>query len=296
MRKITSLLLFSVALCLLSGCTRRSSTTAQKKNLESKTTTKQPAKQAPSRPSKKVELMTIEEARQAAEYYKEVDNDRNQAIALERVILLTGDPEELNRLMHALAVLHEKLGNYEDAGTVYEQYTKLFPGNADVNYMTYKMVEILAKQIRDVLHDQSKIKLLAEQADAFLERFGTNDKHAKWISTLRTYGYQLLTRSELARARFYLDRYGYSQKMSALHAAGKRLEEAEKVVVNLDLSEKDAQRVEVTMDAIRAEDFDKKTADEQIARINKAIALLGPLAGEESQEPTTAASFFKRMF
>lgn len=296
MPKTTSLLIFSVMLCLLSGCARRSETTAKKKNPESKSTTQESIKKPTARPTKKVELLTLDEARQAAEYYKEVGNDRNQALALERAILLTGDPEELSQLMHVLAVLHERLGNYEDAGTVYEQYTKLFPGNPDVNYMTYKMVEILAKQIRDVLHDQSKIKLLAEQADAFLERFGTSDKHAKWVSTLRTYGYQLLTRSELARARFYLDRYGYTQKMSALRAAGKRLEEAEKVVVNLDLGEKIEQNVESVMDAIRAEDFDKKPADEQVARIQKALAVLGPLAGEEAAQPVTAVSFFKGMF
>jgi outer membrane protein assembly factor BamD (BamD/ComL family) len=292
MRKTTSLLVFSVALCLLSGCARRSKTTTSKKNSVPKTSVGKDTQ----RPSKKVELMTIDEARQAAAYYKEVGNERNQAIALERVILLTGDPGELSTLMHSLAILHEKLGNYEDAGTVYEQYTKLFPGNADINYMTYKMVEILSKQIRDVLHDQTKIKLLTEQADAFLERFGEKDKHSKWVSTLRTYGYQMLTRSEIARARFYLDRYEYTQKMSALRAAGKRLEEAEKVLVNLDLGEKNEKAIEAVMDAIRAEDFDKKSADEQLARITKAIAVLAPIAGEEVNQATTAASFFKRMF
>lgn len=224
--------------------------------------------------------MTIDEAREAARYFKEIGNERNEAVALERVILLTGDTQELSDLMHKLSVLHEKLGNYEEAGTVYEQYTKLFPGNPDISYMTYKMIDILSKQIVDVYRDQSKIKQLAEQAEAFLTRFGDTNKNAKKVAALKKLGYQLLTQSELARARFYLDKYYYTLKPSALRATGKRLEEAEKVLVNLDFDEKTAKNIEATMDAIRAEDFDKQQPDQQIEQITRALAVLAPAAGE----------------
>jgi hypothetical protein len=53
------------------------------------------------------------------------------------------------------------------------------------------------------------------------------------------------------------------------------------------------------MDKVRAEDFDKKPVEEQIARINAALTLLGTAAGEAVEAATTKkpdSSFFKRMF
>lgn len=291
MRKITSIIIFSATLCAMSGCIRRSVVTQEKKEA----TTQSPEKQITERPLKKVDLMNIDEARNAALYYKEIGNDHNRALALERVVLLTGDSDELGNLMRELAALHEKMENYEDACTVYEQYTKLFPGNPDISYMTYKMIEVISKQISDVRRDQSKIRQLTEQTQAFLKRFGEDDTHAKSVARLRTRGYQLLAQSELARARFYLDRYNYTLKTSSLRAAGKRLEEAERVIVNLDFDAATEKSVEEAMDAIRAEDFDKKTPEDQIAIINRTLPILAKAAGEEAPR-SGASALFKGKF
>lgn len=292
MRKIIPLLIFSATLCLASGCARRSGITNHKEKIEKKIDNNAPQAQ---RPSKKVELMTIDEAREAARYFKEVAHDKNLALALERVILLTGDTQELSSLMHELAALHEKLGNYEDAGTVYEQYTRLYPGNQDISYMTYKMLDILSKQIVDVRHDQSKIRQLTEQTEIFLSRFGTGDHYYKQVANLRNRGYQLLAQSELIRAQFYLDRYYYTEKLSALRAAGRRLEEAEKVLANLSFDPQLEKSIETSMDGIRAEDFDKQSPTEQIARITKALEILAPPAGQ-IEEQKSAATLFKGIF
>lgn len=290
MRKITAIFIFPLTLCLLSGCTRRPDAThAYKKESTSE-------ERKPQRPLKKIEQMNLDEAREAAAYFRDLQNEPKLAMALERVIILTSNTDELAVLMRELALLHENLENHEEAGTVYEQYTKLFPGNPDVNHMTYKMLEILRKQIQDVVHDQSKIKQLAEQSDIFLGRFGAKDPYAKRVDVLRTQSYQLWTKSELARAQFYLDRYAYTSKPSALNAAGKRLEEAERILANLTYKETDEQAVEKIMDTIRVSNFESLSDDEKIRRIQEAIAIIAPVIGEESEKKDTMSSFFKRLF
>lgn len=248
------------------------------------------------RPTKKFEDLSLEEAREAALYFAEINDDYKKATVLERVVLLTSDQDELAEKTRELAQLQEKLGNLDAAVTAYEQYTKLFPGNNDIDEISYKVVEILNKQATDFKREQTKIENLIKQATSFLDRFGEKNKFAKQVESALLNGRKLLGLAILSRAYFYLDRYAYSVQGTTLAAAQKRLiKVADELVPHMAFKKGVLDSIEKSIKPLKdKEDFIKKTDEQKIALLTAAYHDLVTAFGGEKADHT--ASFFKRLF
>lgn len=247
------------------------------------------------RPTKKFEDLSLEEAREAVLYFDEIKDEYKKVQVLERVVLLVNDQDELAQKTRELAQLHEKLGNLDAAVTVYEQYTKLFPGNKDIDEIAYKVVEILNKQATDFEREQAKIENLIKQSLSFLDRFGKENRFSKQVETALLHGRKLLALAILARAYFYLDRHAYSEQSSTLSAAQKRLVKVfDEIVPHMAFTQTVLDRITKNMTPLKAEDFAKKTDEQKIASLTSAYHELITAFGGEKVD--VSSSFFKRLF
>jgi outer membrane assembly lipoprotein YfiO len=185
--------------------TAESPTTPTKKNGKKK---RKPKKKRESKSQKErhtLNTMTYEELKEAKDRYLK-NNDKPTALKfLAKMVPKCDDLKELHVIMLELADLHYTLGEFEDAGTVYQEFIKLYPGSEKVEYATYKALVCSFDQIRDADRDQSKTKDTLELANTFLNRsvFVT---HRKQVQEIATKCQQRLLDSDISVINFYLNR------------------------------------------------------------------------------------------
>ena len=176
-----------------------------------------------SKPANNIKKMTLEEAFQAKEYYRAVNETELLIKTLERITSLSTDHQVLGDVKLELADLNLKMGNLEVAQKLYKEYRTLFPGSEHIKHACYQ--EVLANywDTLDADRDQTKTQATITLGQNFLEEFPNDDLFAHTINdTLKTC-YTKLLDSELHSVNFYLNKYNYSQNATALNAAQNRL-------------------------------------------------------------------------
>ncbi|HBL98542.1 TPA: hypothetical protein DDZ86_02770 [Candidatus Dependentiae bacterium] len=251
--------------------------------------------------AKKIKDMTFEEGVKVLAYYKALGKDQGVVSVLERLITLAPDHETMEPLLRELADLTFKLEDFEQAGSLYQQYALLYPGSKDSDYIESRAIESTSKQMLDGQRDQSKVKLLIEQAQNFIERFGEKSTYTKTVRVLLNEGKRSLFESELNRVAFYLQKYLYTERIASIQSARNRLQGAvEKQLADLALSITKEKRLllDKAVEQVKDENFAKEPAEIQLEVIQRAVDLL-LLALEESKpqgSDVRVAKAFKELF
>ncbi|MBN2267466.1 MAG: outer membrane protein assembly factor BamD [Candidatus Babeliaceae bacterium] len=209
-RQIVSCVSVVVVVCLLSGCRPRSP------RLPSPAGAVENVGKAPDR---KIEKLDFKGAQDAYYYYKAQNNTSSLRKVLERMIQLSTDQQVIRPLLHELADLAYDAGAFEEAVVLYEQYTLMYPGDKDIDYFFFRLVQASERSMPAVERDQTMAKKTLERADAFLARFGDGNRYSSDVRLAREHALLSLISAELGRAAFFLGRYSYTEKKEALLAA-----------------------------------------------------------------------------
>ena len=250
---------------------------------------------------KKIKEMNFDEAQRVLVYQKQRGKDLLVVALLEKLIALSPDHETMEIFLRELADLRFKLNAFEEAEMLYEQYAMLYPGSKDIDFIEYRVIQSLAGQLPDARRDQTRRKTLLEKADAYIERFGENNQFSDTLKKLVQKERLILFESEAQHAAFYLQKYVYSERLSTLVAAQKRLLFVhDKLLPSLvdTLSKEKYAHILNTLSVIKEPDFSSKTAEQKLEILQQATDLL-LLAAEELMPDLNTSSFsnvFKRIF
>lgn len=250
---------------------------------------------------KKIKEMSFDEAQRVLTYQKQRGKDQLVIALLERLITLSADHETMELFLKELADLRFKLNSFEEAEMLYEQYAMLYPGSKEIDFIEYRVIQSLEKQLPDSRRDQTKRKALLEKADIFLKRFGETNQHAHAIQEIIQKARIILFENEAQHAAFYLQKYAYTERLSTLTAAQKRLLFIhEKLLPTLKEILKEAQynQVVAALELIKDPEFNSKKTEQKLNLLQHATDLLILAAEEVTPEYTESSisSTFKRFF
>ncbi|KKS68604.1 MAG: hypothetical protein UV38_C0001G0145 [candidate division TM6 bacterium GW2011_GWE2_42_60] len=290
---------FLMALLTLStGCYKKPAT-ENKITLSSTASTQQSGEEIAA--LKKIKEMNFDEAQRVLTYQKQRGKDQLVIALLEKLIALSPDHETMELFLRELADIRFKLNAFEEAEMLYEQYAMLYPGSKDIDLIEYRVIQSLAGQLPDARRDQTRRKALLEKTAAYLERFGDNNQYVDAIKKIVQKERLILFESEAQHAAFYLQKYVYSERLSTLVAAQKRLIFVhDKLLPSLAdaLSKEKYTHILDTLTAIKEPAFSSKTAEQKLELLQQATDLL-LLAAEEltpDQDTSSFSNVFKRIF
>jgi len=172
----------------------------------------------------KIKDMTREQAYKARLYYLWDENIEVAIKAIERILTLEDDQDNITQLMLELAHLHYAQQNYTAAQEIYDTFINLYPGNKYLEYAYYQALRCHYGNMLDQHHDQSETRATISCAQSYLDAFGTNGHYTEEVRNIRENAYLTLCLSELDRYDFYINKYTYTTQASSLRAAYYRLE------------------------------------------------------------------------
>jgi len=168
--------------------------------------------------------------------FDELKNRKNELMAggykdtalkyYEKMLPLCTDIKELGQLMLEYSDLLFELGFLDRAGLLYEQFTRLYPGNAKAEYANYKAILCAFYKMLDTDRDQTKTKETIALAQLFLNRNTIFKEYAGEVKNILKTCQETLLQSELNIVSFY-------QKRGSYNAAQVRLASIEKEFNNI---------------------------------------------------------------
>lgn len=176
----------------------------------------------PKVPQKNIKHMDIEEACNARDYYRSIQDKELLMKSLERIVALSTDYELTDKALLELADLKLQEGNLEVAQKLYGEYNALYPGSAERERAWYN--EILAHYRHRTTpdRDQSRTRTTVNLTKRFLEEFSQNS-YTENVRDIRRSCYKLLLKHELLNIQFYMHNYLYQENLKMLDAARRRL-------------------------------------------------------------------------
>lgn len=134
----------------------------------------------------------------------------------ERMVPLAKKLIDLEKISLDLADLYFEAGYYEKAAQKYTEFTKLYPGNANIEHALYYAIECNFKNILDAEHDQTVTKETIELTKQFLDRASIFVEYKDKVTDIQKMCYNRLIESEESIINFYLDRGNYKSVQKRL--------------------------------------------------------------------------------
>jgi outer membrane assembly lipoprotein YfiO len=172
---------------------------------------------------KKSKDMSREEAQKAKEYYEIVEDDAMMGTMLERLITIATNPQETREWILELADCYTRQGELQKAQQLYHQYTVLYPGAPDIEYVYYQEIMTNFWDIVSTDRDQHQTRTTLKLATDFLKEFPANSYTASVHDVIKTC-YINLFDNELSIIHHYLAKYYYTYDPQTLVAISKRFE------------------------------------------------------------------------
>lgn len=145
------------------------------------------------------------------------NGDREGAIRVaERMVPLAKKLIDLEKISLDLADLYFEAGQYEKAAQKYTEFTKLYPGNANIEHALYYAIECNFKNILDAEHDQTITKETVELTKQFLDRAKIFVEFTDKVLDIQKQCYNRLIESEQSIIAFYMDRGNYKSVQKRL--------------------------------------------------------------------------------
>ncbi len=141
---------------------------------------------------------------------------------IKKMIPQCTDLEELRELTLEVADLLFDDGKLQEAGRMYDEFTKLYPGSDSVEYAAYKAILCNFYDILDAERDQSKTHETITLTENFLQRTDVFKTHTKDVQRIAHTCNQRLVDSEFNIIDFHL------KVRENLKAAKKRLDDIKK--------------------------------------------------------------------
>lgn len=168
--------------------------------------------------------MSLEEAKKAKEYYAFLEDDAMTCAMLERLVLITNNPQETKAWILELADCYTRQGELQKAQQLYHQYILLFPGAADIEYARYQEIMANFWDIMSTDRDQQQTTTTLKLATNFLKEFPATSPYTASVHDVVKTCYINIFDNELSVIHHYLTKYYYTNDPQALVAASKRFE------------------------------------------------------------------------
>lgn len=165
--------------------------------------------------------MTYDELKEAKDRHKAAKNIDTALKYLDRLIKLCEDPNEIGELMLEFGDLLFDDGKFDKAGTIYNEFTQLYPGNKKTEYALYRAIVCTSKKISSPDRDQTKTEETIALIDKFLARPDAFTEYKEEVEKIRNECHKTLIESEFNVYSFYFNQESYK-------AAGNRLEHIRK--------------------------------------------------------------------
>ena len=137
---------------------------------------------------------------------------------LERAVTLCDDINMKAALIIELADILFKQQKYDEAAKWYNEFTVLYPGNASIEYASYRNVVCSSKKLLSYDRDQTPTEKTIELANKFLSRGDIFTTYQEEIKKIRNECYNLLALSECDKAHFYIKQGNYSAAQNRLES------------------------------------------------------------------------------
>jgi len=203
-------------LTLISGCgQKKSKTIKQTKNKTQKNI------KTEKRAHKAFRDLTYDERKEVKERLIAEGRKETAIKHIEKMIPLSNNIQELRNLYLEIADLVFETGQLAKAEQLYSQFSQLYPGDAKIEYATYKSILCGFWLTLNPQRDQSKTKKTIEVAKTFLKRTDIFKQYIKEVEKILADSQQKLFDSEVSIFNDYLMR-------GDLLSAGTRLKNIEK--------------------------------------------------------------------
>lgn len=134
----------------------------------------------------------------------------------ERMVPLAKKLIDLEKISLDLADLYFQAGQFEKAAQKYTEFTKLYPGNENIEHALYHAIECNFKNILDAEHDQTTTKETVELTKQFLDRATIFVEFTDKVLDIQKQCYNRLIESEQSIISFYMDRGNYKSVQKRL--------------------------------------------------------------------------------
>lgn len=125
---------------------------------------------------------------------------------LERMKTTCDDLAELRAVTLEYADILYDTRDFSTAGTIYQEFTKLYPGSERVEYAHYKAILCSFEQIQDAERDQTKTRETLDLTTTFLDKAALFVVYAPQVIDIANKCRQRLLENEISIANFYLNR------------------------------------------------------------------------------------------
>lgn len=181
--------------------------------------------------TKHMKDMTLDEALEAKMYYEELGRDDMIMILIPRIIALSQDVNLVAELNLELANLHLAFGEIDEAHKMYSNFVLFYPGNKYIKVARYRQLLTLFWGALDPDRDQSITIMAIDQAKNYLKDFPDDVEYVEKVHDILKACYQKMLEGELGLVRFYLNKFQYEKKATAVEAARLRLEDIKEKIV-----------------------------------------------------------------
>lgn len=166
--------------------------------------------------------MNYDEALAARDYYRKEQNDEAVAKSLDRLVILSQDQNQTKEHLRELGDLYLKMEKYKNAQETYEQFRLLFPGS-EAPVIRYQEIRSHYLSLKEADRDQTETCTTLDLTKEYCELFKHEKAYVPQVKDIQQQCYLKLLDAELYTVDFYLNKYNYSELVSSLKAAVKRL-------------------------------------------------------------------------
>jgi len=172
---------------------------------------------------KRIKDMNLEEALEAKQYYEDLGREDMVLQLIPHIISISKDVHLTARLQLELADLHLSSGNLEQAGKLYTDFVSFYPGDANIKKARYHLLLATFWTALEPDRDQALTNTSVELAKKYLQDFPQDEEYTPKVHEIIKACYQALLEGELSLMKFYLNKFTYEHKPTAIEAARLRL-------------------------------------------------------------------------
>lgn len=172
---------------------------------------------------KRIKDMSLEEAIEAKQYYEDLGREDVVLRLIPHMTALSKDVHFIAQLQLELADLHLSSGNLEEAGKLYTEFISFYPGDSNIKKARYHLLLTTFWTALEPDRDQGLTQTAVELAKKYLQDFPQDTEYTAKVHDILKACYQALLEGELGLIKFYLNKFTYEHKSTALEAARLRL-------------------------------------------------------------------------
>lgn len=174
-------------------------------------------KQRPA-PKKMITKMNYEELKEAKTDLIARGNKDQALKYLEKMIPLCPEVQELGIIMLEYADLLFETGSLAKAGILFEQFARLYPGSAKVEYASYRAILCSFYELLQTDRDQTKTRTTIALSQDFLKRGAIFKEYSGAVNDILKTCHETLLTSELNIVSFYQQRGSFNAATTRLAA------------------------------------------------------------------------------